>query len=52
MLSNDMVENSTSRIEFLDKDPDEWKIIYGYMTRDTDINEGNAQMRKLYQLCT
>ena len=48
MLSNDMVENSTSRIEFLDKDPEEWKIIYGYMTRDTDIDDENAQMRKLY----
>ena len=31
MLSNDMVENNNSRIEFPDKDPDEWKIVYGYM---------------------
>ena len=44
MLSNDMVENNTSRIEFPDKDPDEWKIVYGYMTRDTDIDDENAQM--------
>ena len=53
MLSNEMVENSTSRIEFPDKDPEEWKILYGYMTRDTDINEGNAQMRKydVHKLC-
>ena len=48
MLSNDMVENSTSRIEFPDKDPEEWKIVYGYMIHDTDIDDENAQMRKLY----
>ena len=48
MLSTDMVENSTSRIEFPDKDPEEWKIIYGYMTRDMDIDNENAQMRKLH----
>jgi hypothetical protein len=51
MLSNDMVESSTSRIEFPDKDPEEWKIVYGYMTRDTDIDEGNAQMRKFIIVC-
>ena len=46
MLGNDMVENSTSRIEFPDKDPEEWKILYGYMTFDTLINDGNAQICK------
>jgi hypothetical protein len=52
MLSNDMVENNNSRIEFPDKDPDEWKIVYGYMiAHDTDIVKENAQMRMLHILC-
>ena len=42
-----MVENNNSRIEFPDKDPEEWKIVYGYMiARDMDIVKENAQMRK------
>jgi len=57
MLSNDMVENNNSRIEFPDKDPDEWEIVYGYMiARDTDIVKENAQMCKLHnfvhKICT
>ena len=52
-----MVENSTSRIEFLDKEPEEWKIIYGYMiARDMDTIKENAQIRKLHnfvhKMCT
>ncbi|KAL7529071.1 hypothetical protein ACHAXR_002780 [Thalassiosira sp. AJA248-18] len=50
MLSVDMVENNSSRIEFPDKSPEEWKLFYSFIDpkkigaakHDANISKDNA----------